>query len=76
MTDNKIISTKTKRRNRREIELLLIMALIACMISVSIQLLFAVLLGQNVHNWNNTAALGTFLMMAGVVWGFLVLMSR
>lgn len=76
MTDNKTISTKTKRRNRRELETILTMALVACMISISILLLFAVMVGQNIHSWNHVAAIGAFLMMAGVIWGFLVSMNR
>lgn len=75
MTDNKMIRMKTKRRNRRALESLLVMALMACMISFSILLLFAAAMGQNIHNWNNTAAFLMFLVIAGVIWGFLVLIN-
>lgn len=76
MTDNKTISTKTKRKNRREIETLLIIALAACMISFSILLLFAVLMGQSIHSWNNMAAVGAFFGVTGVIWGILVLINN
>lgn len=70
MTDHKIISTKTKRKKRRDIETLLTIAFAAAMISFGILLLFAVLMGQNIHGWNNTAAIGAFFGMTGVIREF------
>lgn len=74
--DNKIIRTKTGKRNRRELESMLLCAVLACMLSLSILLLFAVMLGQNIKSWNSTAAVGIYCVISGIIWGFLVIRNH
>lgn len=80
MRDNTIIYEAADEKNgRHELgsrDLFWIAALAAGMIALSILLLLAVLLGQDIREWNGRIVVGAFFFMGGIIWGLLVLVNR
>lgn len=67
---------KADRNDRRGRGLPVIAALAACVIAFSILLLLAAVLGQDIREWNDTAVIGAFFFMSGIIWGLLLLVNR
>lgn len=57
----------------KETELVLVTAIIALLASLGIVLSFAVIIGADIFTWNPVAAVSIYFILAGVIWGTLII---
>lgn len=75
MRDNTVHVRRGKKHPSR-MEMIVLAALAALMVSGGILLLLAALLGQDITDWNHRVAITAGLSLAGVVWGWLIRANR
>lgn len=75
MRDNTVHVRRGKKHPSR-MEMIVLAALAALMVSGGTLLLLAALLGQDITDWNHRAAITAGLSLAGVVWGWLIRANR
>ena len=75
MRDNTVHVRRGKKHPSR-MEMIVLAALAALMVSGGTLLLLTALLGQDITDWNHRAAITAGLSLAGVVWGWLIRANR
>ncbi len=75
MRDNTVHVRKGKKHPTK-MEIIVLAALAALMVSGGVLLLLAALLGQDIAEWNHRAAITAGLSLAGIVWGWLIWANR
>ena len=75
MRDNTVHVRRGKKHPSR-MEMIVLAALAALMVSGGTLLLLAALLGQDITDWNHRAAITAGLSLAGVVWGLLAVILQ
>ena len=74
MTNNGVRNLQNGKR--KDLEVMIIAACIALMIAFSIILLTAVVLGQDISDWNESVVVSIYFILTGLIWGFLVLINN